>query len=401
MSKSFIKFGSINKKFLLPFLLAVSEVAYIIFNKYYPVKDVNLILHVYSMAFGEMSIKLLPYILKISDNDIIQRNKRLTTKRKCLHYTILSLLYVFTLGINGGADAYEAHVMGKKISIAGSNLFSSNDLILLGLEMIFMIVVSIWLLKYKYYKHHIISTIVFVIFGIISELCLGTYFQNDGKFFLNKFIRLVAAAFDATYYCYQKYMMEKFYYPYWNIAFTPGILIFINASMILIIVLSSKQGNDTSKFSFYLYFKVKEGLGLPILKVVIDLIFHLIMCPLIILNVFYFSPNFILIIFQFSAIAKNIMNHNVEKLYCIVFYSIQFFALMIHLEILELSFCGLNKYTKKNIDLRSRDDLIFERRDSISRQDSIEIESGYNLEAVENDDKIIELKEQGSVPVNE
>ena len=124
MSKSFIKFGSINKKLLLPFLLAASNIAYIIFNKYYPVKEVNLILHVYSMAFGEMSIKLFPYILKISDKDVVKRNKQLTTKRKCLHYTILSLLYVFTLGINGGADAHEALVMEKEISIAGSNLFS-------------------------------------------------------------------------------------------------------------------------------------------------------------------------------------------------------------------------------------------------------------------------------------
>ena len=146
---------------------------------------------------------------------------------------------------------------------------------------------------------------------------------------------------------------------------------------------------------------MKEGLGLAILKVVIDVIFHLIMCPLNILNVFYFSPNFILIIFQFSAIAKNIMNHNVEKLYCIVFYAIQFFALMIHLEILELNFCGLNKYSKRNIDLRSRDDLIFEKRDSISSQNSIEIESGYKLDAKENYDKIIELMEQSSVPANE
>ena len=125
MSKSFINFGSINKKFLLPFLLAASNIAYIIFNKYYPVKEVNLILHVYSMAFGEMSIKLLPYILKISDKDVVKRNKQLTTKRKCLHYTILSLLYVFTLGINGGANAHEALVMKKEISIAGSNLFQA------------------------------------------------------------------------------------------------------------------------------------------------------------------------------------------------------------------------------------------------------------------------------------
>ena len=79
--------------------------------------------------------------------------------------------------------------------------------------MIFFILISFKLLKYKYYKHHIYSTIVFVIFGIVSELCLETYFQNEVSFFISKLIRFVGTVVDATYYCFQKYMMEKYYCP--------------------------------------------------------------------------------------------------------------------------------------------------------------------------------------------
>ena len=209
------------------------------------------------------------------------------------------------------------------------------------------------------------------------------------------YIRLIGAILDGTHICFQKYMMEKFYYPYWNIAFIPGVIMFFIGSILLVFVLSTKDSNNEFVSSFNLYFKVKEGLCLAILKVVIDLIMHLIMCPLTILNIFYFSPNFILIIFQFSSITNNIMNNKVEKLYCIVFYIIQFFALMIHLEILELNFCGLNKHTKKNINLRRINDLISEERESISSQNSIEIERGYSIEEPTNNDKMVELKEEG------
>ena len=400
MSKCYIKFGSINNKLFLPFLLAVSEIAYILFNKYYPVHEVNLILHVYSMAFGEMSIKFLPCILKISDKGESAIKRQIIKKKSCKHYTILVLLYFFTLNINTFVDVFDTKVLGKPLIISGSNLFYSYDLIILGIEMILMIFVSNWLLKYKYYKHHIISTIVFVIFGIISELCLGTYFQNNGFFFLSKFIRLLGALLDGTYICFQKYMMEKFYYPYWNIAFVPGVIMFITGSSMLIAVLSLKDSNNEFASAFYLYFKVKEGLGLAILKVVIDLTMHLIMCPLTILNIYYFSPNFILIIFQISAIAKIIMNNSAEKLYCIAFFIIQFFSLMVHLEILELNFCGLNRHTKTNINFRSMNELISEERESITDENSIEIEKGYS-DVETNDEKMVELKEEDFEPMNE
>ena len=135
---------------------------------------------------------------------------------------------------------------------------------------------------------------------------------------------------------------------------------------------------------------------MAIIKVVIVFIIHFIMCPLTILNIFYFTSNFILIIFQFSSITKNIINNDASKLYCLIFYAIQFFALMIHLEVFELNFCGLNKYTKRNISLRGMNDFLLEKYDGdIGKTYCIDIERGYSIDHLENDDdKVFEMKEQ-------
>ena len=110
------------------------------------------------------------------------------------------------------------------------------------------------------------------------------------------------------------------------------------------------------------------------------------MCPLAILVVYYFTPDFILIILQ-------LIEKPVDKLYCIIFYFIQFIALMIHLEILELNFCGLNKYTKRRIELRGIEDVSFEGRDSTSGIDFIEVNDEYYVMKKENNNQILEMKE--------
>ena len=57
----------------------------------------------------------------------------------------------------------------------------------------------------------------------------------------------------------------------------------------------------------------------------------------------------------------------VGQLYLIAFYIIQFIALMIHLEIIELNFCGLNKFTKRNIEFRGITELLEDDRDSTAK----------------------------------
>ena len=191
-------------------------------------------------------------------------------------------------------------------------------------------------------------------------------------------------------------MMEKYYYPYWNIAFVPGVIYLIISIIVLIVLLFDKNKENSVNLwisSFYKFF-TDGTLGLSIGRIVFIFVMHLIICPLTILNIYYFSPNFILIIFQISRIANNLMNNSVDKLYCIVFYVIQFLALMIHLEIIELNFCGLNKNTKKNIDLRGIDDISLERQDSMLDQGCVDINKDYSIEKLENTDKAFEMKEQ-------
>ena len=72
-----------------------------------------------------------------------------------------------------------------------------------------------------------------------------------------------------------------------------------------------------------------------------------------------------------------------EKLYCIIFFAIQFFSLMIYLEIFELNFCNLNENTRRNINLRGLlDDLEENGRDSTV----IDINKDYFIDKSEIDD---------------
>ena len=77
----------------------------------------------------------------------------------------------------------------KKDGIYNDNyVFIKIDFIVLSFGMAFLVCITICLLKYKYYIHHIISMIIFLIFGIISDIALDNYGDINVHFFLIKFI---------------------------------------------------------------------------------------------------------------------------------------------------------------------------------------------------------------------
>ena len=67
----------------------------------------------------------------------------MSKKRKIIHYTILSALYLVNIVIAGLTKSYDLTVRGIRIDFAGSDLFPNIDFILMGFEMIFMILISI------------------------------------------------------------------------------------------------------------------------------------------------------------------------------------------------------------------------------------------------------------------
>ena len=394
MSNSLVIFGSLSKKLLIPLILSLAQIILSIINEYYPEKESNLVLQIYTLSLGEMSIKLLPLILKIQihqDKEPLLLTR--TKNRKYLHYFILCILFLVYQGLRTASGIIESIYADKDMSYTESNLFPSNEFVIMSIEMIFLVCFSILLLKYKFYKHHVISIIIFIIFGIICDIVLSNY-ENFGKLnIIIMVIKIFAVGVEAAFYCYEKYMKEKLFYPYWNIAFIPGVFMFCLATVTLILVLINpdKENSGTTFIStFYLYFQ-NENPGAIAGKAILVFILHVIMCPLAILVVYNFGPSFILIVFQISTMTQNLITKSTKALYCLILFVIQIFALLIHLEILELNFWGLNKSTKRNINLRGIEDIMFEGRDSFYGKAQYDVNQDYYIKNYQKFDYNIEM----------
>ena len=266
-----------------------------------------------------------------------------------------------------------AYNQGKSI-----NSFSEGAFLIMGIEIIVFTLLSFFMLKYKYYKHHIISIAVFIICGISCDLFLKYYEEmKEFSFFIN-FIEYFTIFTDSINYYFQKYMMEKLYYPYWKVSSCLGISYLIFSNAFLIYMLSGKEEDGSLFYLFYSYFK-NENVGIKIGKLIIIYVSITVNSALNILIVYYFNPNYILISFQISKIVQVLIDEEKEKYYCIFFFVFQFLALMIYLEILELNFCGLNDNTKSRIDYRGRLELNGD-FDINSSEDNVDLNNDYFLD---------------------
>ena len=280
------------------------------------------------------------------------------------------------------------------------NYLAQGPFLYIGVEMILLTIVSIFLLKYKYYNHHFISMAAFIIFGTISDIILN-YYPHMAKYGLLintfEFLRIFA---DVIYY-YQKYMMEILFYPYWKISFCIGICVSFTATLLLIYVLTDPDKADSkipTIADFYLYFTEVHP-GLIIGKQLIIILLYLISFSLTMLNIYYFNPNYILISYHIAKVVNNIIDlikDEPEKLYSLIFFVLQFLSLMIYLEIIELNFCKMNENTKRNINLRGLLDMDGE---SDRKSTIIDINKDYYIDTSINDgqkDNNIEMVPHGS-----
>ena len=386
MVKKIIILGEINKKHILPLSLAIYQVLNKIFNTYYPKNILNGIFELYSMALGMLSILFLPCIFKIKVTE--EEKEREIHKRKWLHYPLLIVIYwIYHLA--------KLFMVISKVKARGNdetiNPFAESPFAFIGLEMILLTVASIILLKYKYFIHHIISMAGFILFGNFSDLLLGSYSEIIKFGAVPIIIQIFGIISDVVYYYYQKYMMEKLFYPYWTISFTAGIGLALFATAILIYVLVLKEKANpfiVDPQRFYSYFNGND-IGLKVGKIILLYILSVVNTILNILNIYYFNPNYILISFQFSKFVDVLINESdAKKYFTIFFFVIQLFFLMIYLEILELNFCNLNQNTKKSIDFRSTIDSSGENgRDSTIGLGVVDINADYSLDLSENGDK--------------
>ena len=203
-------------------------------------------------------------------------------KKKCIHYSILIVIFLIFSIMKAIAKGMKVDLTKETHKV--SNPFTEGPYIYIGIEMILLTIVSIFLLEYKYYIHHSIAIVAFIILGAICDGILGYYSEIIKYDFLTNFIQFLSLVTDVVNYYYQKYMLEKLYYPYWRISFFQGIVLFVFATSLLIFVLIDKDNSDIVIISgFYLYFKEVHP-GLIVARQLLYMILYFINASL----VFYF-----------------------------------------------------------------------------------------------------------------
>lgn len=88
---------------------------------------------------------------------------------------------------------------------------AGGDFFKTGLEMIFLALISICLLKYKYFIHNYIAIGAFIIFGILTDVILGVFSTALKIGYASMLVDFVVTITDSVHFCYQKYMLEKLY----------------------------------------------------------------------------------------------------------------------------------------------------------------------------------------------
>ena len=137
MAKKIISFGQLNLKLLLPFGLACLQIISKVINESFPKEDTNLILDIYSIGFGQISIRLMPLILKIGHSE--RKDENTPQKRKCLYYSILVIIFLLTFIMKFVVKGVKGEINQDSRSY---NPLSDNEFIKLGLEMICIMFIS-------------------------------------------------------------------------------------------------------------------------------------------------------------------------------------------------------------------------------------------------------------------
>ena len=349
----YIQLGFFNKKLLLPFGVALLQIIINVMNIIIPEQPKNSIFEMFFSGISEVSLALIPCFTKNSFKD----KKRLVIyklKQKIAHHTILFFIFVAYVILN--------IIMNIQTSMQNKSMqnpHNSGISLLESLELIFICIVSILLLKYKYFTHHIISIIIFILVCFFIDLIIGnfSYILERGVLFI--VLNFIEVIVDACDYGYQKYMMDILYYPFWSLAVTIGLVnITIFGIVILICLIKGKEEiykEQNGMFMiFYQYFD-NVDIGIIITKQILNFILSFFLNLLRVLTILHLTPDHILISFSISRIINIVLE--TKKFECLALFVIQFITLMFYLEIIELNFCGLNKNTRRNIQKRGEDEL--------------------------------------------
>ena len=248
MSNFFIKLGEFKKILLLQFLLALTQILLLVLDDIIHEKVKNHVLESTSMGLGKLAIIIIPHIKFFSISKKEEEKKCECSKKNVLHYIILLVLYTITFNIT--------YIVYEKNNYSIFWIKTENIATQQGIEILMITVISIFLLKYKYFIHHYISIILFCISSVGFDLLIDNYKKQFSNIAYYQYI-LIFASFltEGAYFCFIKYMIDRHYHYYWNIMFAVGIMVLLACTVSIITTVIIKDSNLPNIENFMNYFK--------------------------------------------------------------------------------------------------------------------------------------------------
>ena len=278
---------------------------------------------------------------------------------------------------------------------------SNGSFAWLNIILIFILIISFVYSSQIYYKHRVLSLFIIIILtSIIDGFKIS---RNKDKYKLNiknVIIIVELSIMDAFVICYKHYLLENKNFGIEQVSFLFGFIIFLSFLILMIIQyyfgdsIFFNQHPDFVNFGY----KTLKDWGKIIFSFIVNSIDFFLYYKIL----KEFSPfhiNLSYIICRYLPNLEDSYNDTNKTLLLIIFsifFIIVFFCFLVFLEIMELNFCNLNFYTRRNILIREqkeKEDLIIgieedilneEGKKSINKNSKLENEEYYfNLNVVE------------------
>ena len=339
-----IIYGRLDKKLILVLFLEIIRLINIIISKKSKEDKTNpnKILTSLEEEFGSIILGIILFF-------------KFKNRQKRKHTWLKSILYFLILFVIKLAEECYHYIFNY--NEATKYNFYKCDFSVNGLELILVTVGTLFSLKYKYYKHHIITMILYTLLGISIDLIL----EKFNKDYPYSYIYIAYVFVYIGKYCYLKYMMDKLYYTYIEILIFLGSIGFIQKIFIFtgLSLYENKNNTDNGDYKNIFrdisnYFCTTHPAIILFYQILYFLIIGAIERLLVILILYYLRPNHMIMadnIYLFVFLLFNLTKKE-RELFSIIPFCFQIFALLFYYEILELNFCGLNKNTIKNIQSR-------------------------------------------------
>ena len=396
MVEFFLKFGSTNKRLILPAIASVLYIIMDIIEYTTKMEELHILFDLYTRGVSYTLIIIVPLVQRCCDRknkkDISSENifKSQCTKKSILHFFFLYLVYLLYFGAFIGLTFLKAKNPEETQDYQMSHYHGlcTEE----AIEIIFILIVSKILLKTKLYIHHYIGLIIFIAFSAGIDGLVGVSIFRPGALFF--FVYCIYLLFDSIYITYIKYMMDKLYYSPFIIYFAIGLLFLATPTICAILIFIKgnmvKVGAHYKLQKFSDYFE-ENDYRIVIVHFVYLTSFRYVINILKVLTIYYFTQNHIYTTYVFIKLVDYLIRKKTWKRFLtIILFVFQFLGLLIYLEIIELNFLKLNKNTKKNIKKREMEDNLFLSDEDSKKSDAekgdkkinkVEISPGYTIES--------------------